>query len=143
MTPRSDLGLVILRPGSYWNGFPMEPITTALVAALGKLAEPAVRDAYDGFKALLRRKFGAQHPVLEAVDNLEQKPESAGRRETLHEEVSGATAVADAELVAAAQHLLERVQQVGGGTTQVRQTVKGDRNIFTGTGDIHLGGKPP
>jgi hypothetical protein len=30
----------------------MDPITTAIVAALAKLAEPAIKDAYDGLKAI-------------------------------------------------------------------------------------------
>lgn len=121
----------------------MEPITTALVAALGKLAEPAVRDAYEGLKALLARKFGARHAVLEAVDQLEQKPDSAGRRATLQEEVGSSAAAGDPDVLAAAQRLLESVQRTAGGPVTVQQKVAGNRNIFTGTGDINFGGKPP
>lgn len=121
----------------------MEPITTALVAALGNLAEPAVRDAYDGLKSLLARKFGARHAVLEAVDQLERKPDSAGRRATLQEEVGSSQAAGDPDVLAAAQRLLESLQRISGSPVTVQQKVTGNHNIFTGTGDINLGGKPP
>jgi hypothetical protein len=121
----------------------MEPITTALVAALGKLAEPAVKDAYDALKALIVRKLGGKHPVVDAVDRLEKKPESGGRRETLGEEIAGSAAAADAEIIAAARALLENVKKHGGGQEIVQQNVTGNRNIFSGTGDINIGGRPP
>lgn len=120
----------------------MEPITTALVAALGKLAEPAVKDAYEALKGLIAKKLGARHPVVDAVVNLEKKPESTGRRETLQEELAGSAAATDAEIAAAAERLLRSVKQPGGQDI-VQQNVSGNRNIFSGTGDIHLGGKAP
>ena len=52
-------------------------------------------------------------------------------------------APADQEILAAAQALLEQVKKHGGVTQTVQQRVTGDRNIFSGTGDIHIGGKPP
>ena len=121
----------------------MEPITTALVAALGKLAEPAVKDAYEGLKRLLAKKLGARHPAVDAVDQLEKKPDSNGRRETLGEELASSPAPTDPEILAAARALLEQVQRHGGTATQtVTQRVTGNRNIFSGTGDINIGGKP-
>ena len=55
----------------------MDPITTAVLAALGQLAEPAVKDAYEAFKSLLVRKFGKPSDVVKAVETLEAKPDSA------------------------------------------------------------------
>jgi hypothetical protein len=121
----------------------MEPVTTALIAALAKMAEPAVKDAYEGLKALLVKKLGARNAVLDAVGDLEKKPDSAGRRETLHEEVTASAVANDPDIVAAARTLLENVQRVGGGQQTVQQNVHGNRNIFSGTGDINIGGKPP
>ena len=80
---------------------------------------------------------------LEAVGSLEQKPESNGRRETLGEELAGSAVAADAEIVSAARALLEQVQKHGGLQQNVRQDVAGNRNIFSGTGDINIGGQPP
>ena len=121
----------------------MDPITAAFVAALSNLAEPVIKDAYEGLKGMIVRKLGAKHGAVEAVENLERKPDSAGRRETLSEEIAASPAMADAEILAAAQALLESVKARGGHTETVRQHVTGDRNIFSGTGDIHLGGKSP
>jgi disulfide oxidoreductase YuzD len=121
----------------------MDPITTAVLAALAKLAEPAIKDSYEGLKTIIVRKFGAHHEVVRAVDNLEKKPDSAGRKETLKEEIVGSGAVADTEILAAANSLLAKLKQQPGGEEIVHQVVTGNRNIFSGTGDIHIGGTPP
>jgi disulfide oxidoreductase YuzD len=121
----------------------MDPITTAILAALAKLAEPAIKDAYDGLKAIIKRKFGANHEVVQAVDRVEEKPDSSGRRETLKEEIVGSGALADPEIAAAAHSLLEKLKQQPGGQEIVHQIVTGNRNIFSGTGDIHIEGTPP
>jgi hypothetical protein len=118
----------------------MDPITTAILAALAKLADPAIKDAYDGLKAIIKKKFGAHHEVVQAVENLEKKPDSIGRRETLKEEFVGSGATADAEILAAARSLLENLKKQPGGQEIVQQIVTGNRNIFSGTGDIHIGG---
>jgi disulfide oxidoreductase YuzD len=89
----------------------MDPITTAILAALAKLAEPAIKDSYEGLKAIIVRKFGTHHEIVRAVDNLEKKPDSAGRKETLKEEIVGSGAVADTELLAAANSLLARLKE--------------------------------
>lgn len=121
----------------------MDPITTAILAALAKLAEPAIKDAYDGLKAIIIRKFGAHHEVIKAVDSVEKNPDSPGRRETLKEEVVASGAATDAEILAAARSLLEELKQQPGGQETVHQFVTGNRNIFSGSGDIHIGGTPP
>jgi hypothetical protein len=113
----------------------MDPISAAVLAAITKLAEPAVKDAYGGLKELLKRKFGAHSDVVTAVTSLEQKPDSGGRRETLREEVAAINAAADQELLAAARALLERVQGAPGGTV-VTQQVTGNQNVFSGTGNV-------
>lgn len=120
----------------------MDPITTAILAALAKLAEPAIKDAYDGLKAIIKRKFGAHHEVVQAVENVERKPDSSGRREMLKEEIASSKAEADPEIVAATQALLQKLQQLPGGQEIIQQVVTGDYNIFTGHGDIHIGGVP-
>jgi hypothetical protein len=66
----------------------MEPITlTAIVAPLsqgvavgiGNVGESALVDAYQGLKTALKRKFGDQSEVVEAVDRLEKRSDSEGR----------------------------------------------------------------
>src|SRR5712691_667842 len=116
----------------------MDPITTAVLAALGQLAEPAVKDAYEAFKSLLVRKFGKPSDVVKAVDTLEAKPDSAGRRETLTEEIASSGAARDSELLQLAQALLEKSRSTSGGTHSVKQHVVGDGNVVAGSGDITI-----
>jgi hypothetical protein len=80
---------------------------------------------------------------MSAVENLEKKPESPGRRETLKEEIAGSPVGTDDEILTAARALLESVKQHGGGQNVVHQNVTGNRNIISGTGDISIGGNPP
>jgi hypothetical protein len=92
----------------------MDPITSAIVAALSagamsgltEASKMAVTDAYHMLKDLLTRKFGASSEVVQAIDQLEAKPESAGRQETLWEEMIAVNAEQDHEVLAAARHLL-------------------------------------
>jgi hypothetical protein len=116
----------------------MDQITTAVLAALGQLAEPAVKDAYEAVKALLVRKFGKPSDVVKAVEALEAKPDSAGRRATLTEEMASSGAARDGELLQLAQALLEKARSTQGGTHTVRQRVVGDGNVVAGSGDITI-----
>jgi hypothetical protein len=121
----------------------MDPITAAIVAALTSLAEPAVKDAYQGLKSVIVRKLGTTHEVVKAVENLEQKPDSTGRRDTLQEEIAAARTVDDTDIAAAARALLEDLKKRPGGSQTVQQTVTGNKNVFSGTGDVHIGGTTP
>ena len=113
----------------------MDPITLAIVGALAKVGEEAIKDAYHALKAAIKAKFGSKSELVKAVDSLEKQPASAGRKETLHEEVVSAKADKDPELLKAANQILTRINS---GQINVSQTVTGDRNIFTGTGDINI-----
>jgi hypothetical protein len=116
----------------------MDPITTAVLAALGKLAEPAVKDGYEALKTLLVRKFGKPSEVVKAVETLESRPDSAGRQATLTEEIASSGAAHDAELLEVAKALLHASRSACGGTHTVQQHVVGDHNIVAGSGDITI-----
>lgn len=96
----------------------MDPITSAIVAALSagaasgltEVSKAAMTDAYGKLKDILNKKFAAKGDVGEALDKLEAKPESDGRRQTLQEELLGVKAEQDSEVLTAAQHLLTLVQ---------------------------------
>src|SRR5947207_4160124 len=111
----------------------MDQITTAVLAALGQLAEPAVKDAYEAVKALLVRKFGKASDVVKAVEAVEAKPDSAGRQTTLTEEMASSGAARDGELLQLAQALVEKARSTQGGTHTVRQRVVGDCNGVSGS----------
>ena len=109
----------------------MDPVTTAIAAGVAagvasgatKTAEQAIVDAYNGLKALLKKKFGAQSEIVAATENLERKPDSAGRKGTLAEEVAAAKADQDQEIVKAAEALLELVKALPGGEQHVQTAI--------------------
>jgi hypothetical protein len=110
----------------------MEPITTtAIVAALAagvaksasSVGEKVLVDGYTALKALLQRKFGGESKVLKAVDDLEAKPDSEGRRLTLKEEVGEAKADEDPEIRQVAQALLDQLQAQPAGRQHIQHAM--------------------
>lgn len=110
----------------------MEPITfTAIVAALsagavagiGQVGQSALVDAYQGLKAALKRKFGDQSEVVEAVDMLENRPDSEPRRGMVQEEIERAKVDQDPEVRQAAQELLDLLQAQPGGEQHIQNAV--------------------
>lgn len=96
----------------------MDPITTAIIAALSAGAissltdttKTVVTDGYNKLKGLLTKKFGASSEVVQAVEKLEAKPESQARKGMLVEEIAAAKAEQDEEILAAAKQVLTLVQ---------------------------------
>ena len=93
----------------------MDPITTALVAALtaGVLGgdQDETSAAYEALKAALHQEFKAGSDLVDALVRLEKKPESLGRREVLQEEVATAKADQHPDLLATARNLLDLVNR--------------------------------
>jgi hypothetical protein len=119
----------------------MDPISTAIGAALANLAEPAVKDAYEALKGLMKRKFGQESKVAAAIGDLEEEPSSEGRRMVLQEKVAASGAQQDDEVIRAAETLMEKVTALPGGGGIV-QNVTGNSNIFSGSGNVHIHHKP-
>ena len=109
----------------------MDPVTTAILAALAtgaagsapKIVEKVVVDAYDALKAILKRKFGDDSDVVKATTQLETKPESAGRQETLKEEIAAAKADLDPDIIKAAQALLDQIKAQPGGEQHIQNAI--------------------
>lgn len=120
----------------------METLTAAIMAALGNLGVKAVGDAYEGVKALVLRKFGAESDLADAMKKLEKQPDAKWRQDALQGEVEAAGADKDEEIIKAAQALLDAVKAQPGGAEAVRQIVNqitiGTNNIVAGTGDINI-----
>ncbi len=126
----------------------MELLLSAITSALAHLGETAVRDAYESLKNLMHRKFGGQSDVADALERLENKPDSAGRRESLQEEMAAAKVDADQEMVEAARILAEKVSALTGGLRpdqSIKQSVTGNENIVIGnletSGSVTIGGE--
>lgn len=129
----------------------MDPITAAIVTALGagalsgltETSKATLTDAYQGLKGLLVKKFGASSHIVQAVDHLEANPDSAGRKETLHEEIIAARAEQEEELIIAAQKLFELLEQSHSGImVQINAPVQG-QNIGTYQQITQHFGDPP
>jgi hypothetical protein len=96
----------------------MDPITTAIVTALSAgtiagltdMAKTAIADGYNKLKGLLTKKHGEGSEVVQAVEKLEAKPDSQGRKETLAEEIAAVKAEQDEEILVAAKQVLMLVQ---------------------------------
>jgi hypothetical protein len=94
----------------------MDPITTAIAAAvLTDLSKDAIKGSYKALKDALKKKFGAESDLVEAVDKLEKKPNSEGRKVTVQEEVSVAKANEEPEILKLAQDLLDKTKEQPGG----------------------------
>ncbi|CAD5971153.1 hypothetical protein [Planktothrix agardhii] len=100
----------------------MDPITTAFVTALAiPMAKDVIKDGYDALKAALKKKFGDQSDVVNAVEQLEKKPDSEGRKATLQEEVENAKVNDDPEIVKLAQDFLNQLKEQPGGQNIINQ----------------------
>ena len=89
----------------------MDPITTAIIAALANLSQDAIKDSYNALKAACKKKFGETSDLAEAVEKLEKKPDSKGRQGTLNEEIEAVNAHQDTEIIDLAQALLEKIKE--------------------------------
>jgi hypothetical protein len=109
----------------------MDPITAAIVTAVSagavsgitEASKIAIADAYNKLKALLTKKFGGESDVVRAVDQVEAKPDSAGRKVTLQEEVTAAQADQDQEVLRAAQALLQLLQASSEGRQHIQTAI--------------------
>jgi hypothetical protein len=133
----------------------MEPITAAILAALPALAtdtvKSTVKDAYEGLKAVIRRKWGDTGPVTKAIIALEEDPTSKAQAAVLEEKIVAAKADEDAEVIQALHQLVEQMKAHGiGGEAVARiqfnmsggvvQGVAGAENVRIGSMSF---GAPP
>ena len=107
----------------------MDPITTAIIAALTAgaaagltdVTKQVISDLYGQLKGLIHNKFGKDSQISKAIANIEEKPDSVGRRETLKEEVASAKVDQDPEIMKLAQQLVEQLKAQPGGGQFVQQ----------------------
>jgi hypothetical protein len=102
----------------------MDPVSVIVSAvalgagtALTATVEAAIKDAYAGFKALVVGKFGKHGETAKAIEEVEKKPDSNGRKETLKEELTAAGAHQDQEVVDKATDLLKLLEGKSPGAT--------------------------
>jgi hypothetical protein len=133
----------------------MDPITAAILAVLPALAsdmvKSTVKDAYEGLKAVIRRKWGDTSPIGKAISAIEEDPKSKAQGAVLEEKVSAVRATEDAEVIQALRQLVEQMKMHGiGGETVAKiqfnmsggvvQGVAGAENVQIGS--INFGAPP-
>lgn len=109
----------------------MDLISTAIVAAIAvgvtsgitDLEKKAIVDAYEALKTLLKTKFGEGSKVVNAVKELEDTPDSKGRKETLQEEMTKVHADQDPDIWQAAQAMLSQISTQPGGAQQIQEAI--------------------
>ncbi|WP_375515380.1 hypothetical protein [uncultured Nostoc sp.] len=93
----------------------MDTITTAIVTAVSAgLAKDLITDSYNSFKNVLKRKFGEKSDLLNAMDELEKKPDCEAHKATVQQEVEVAKVNNDLEMLQLAQDLLDKIKQQPG-----------------------------
>lgn len=101
----------------------MDPVTTIVAAVIAGIAagtasgatevsKQVIVGAYGGLKTVLKRRFGESSDVVDAVNRLESKPESAGYKQVLEEELEAVKAEQDGEVLDAAQKVLDQAMEV-------------------------------
>jgi hypothetical protein len=114
----------------------MDPVTTAIAAAvLTDLSKDTVKGSYKVLKDALKKRFGAESDLADAVDKLEKKPISEGRKATVQEEVSLGKVNDDPELIKLAQDLLKELEAHPNAQVIINQNISNVKYAATsGTG---------
>jgi hypothetical protein len=95
-------------------------LSAGAVAGATDTAKSAIADAYEGLKSLIKKKFGHDSDVAEAIDKLEAKPDSDGKKQVLAEELNTVNSTSDPELISAAQSLLALIKALPQGEKHIQ-----------------------
>lgn len=111
-----------------------QKILTALVAGAASVASASVKEAYRDLKLLLIDRFRFESDIEDAIESVEQKPESEARRSVLAEEIESSGALHDHEVNLRAAELLGQAIREG----QIQTGRDGTCFLRTGTGTITI-----
>jgi len=108
----------------------LSALTSGATAALSETVETVVKDAYQGLKTLIQKKFAGKPKAEMVLEEHAREPETWNKplEKVLHEE----GADQDSEIVQAAERLLELIQAQSktGGKYDVR--ISGSQGIVIG-----------
>lgn len=113
---------------------PEQKILTALVAGAALEAPASVKEAYRDLKLLLIDRSKFESDIEDAIESVEQKPESEARRSVLAEEIESSGAFHDHEVNLRAADLID--EAIRGGLIQTGRD--GTRSVRTGAGIITI-----
>ena len=126
----------------------MDPITTAILSVVPALAadvvKSGVKDAYEGFKAVIRRRWGETAPISKAIAAVEQDPTSKAQAAVLEEKVTAVNASKDVEVAKALHQLVVKMRENNVGTDAISriqfnmsggvvQGISGSENVQVGS----------
>ena len=119
---------------------PISLIIAALVAGAAKAAGDAAPDAYNGLKALIKRKFESkgQSGANYVLDQHEKQPEAA--KELLKGALIEAGADKDEKIIKASQELLKQLKPEESAAGKFNLNIAGDVKGIVGDisgGEIH------
>jgi hypothetical protein len=95
-------------------------LSAGAVAGAKDTAKSAIADAYQGLKSLVKKKFGHESDAAQAIEEVEAKPDSEGRKKTLAEELNAVNSSSDPELVDAAQSLIALIKALPEGEKHIQ-----------------------
>jgi hypothetical protein len=117
----------------------MDPITLVVAALVAGLtagvtdtAKSAVKDMYESLKARLQKKVEVKADAQQALVNLEKKPDSEARQAVLREELAGLGIEKDADLLALAKALLEKMDEEGAKAGKYNITITAAQGVVIG-----------
>jgi hypothetical protein len=117
----------------------MDPITTSIVTALAtNLGKDAIKDGYEALKAAIKKKFGEDSDVVDAVNKLEKSPDREDRKATVEAEVKIAKVKDDSEILQLAQNLLDKIEEQPGGQEIINQTQTNNASGNTVSGNFNF-----
>jgi hypothetical protein len=115
----------------------MDPISLIIaalaagaIAGVKDTAGQAVKDAYAGLKALLRRRFTGNRQAEAVLDQSERQPDAD--QALLAQHLRDAGAGDDEELIRAAQAVLEKADPAGARAGKYNVRITGGKGIVVG-----------
>jgi hypothetical protein len=115
----------------------MDPVSVIIAAltvgassALKDTAASAIKDAYAGLKALIKRRLGDRPLAQDVIDKHEESPDVWEK--PLEDELNKAGVADDVEIVKAAQVLLAQVDPDGTARGKYSVTISGGKGIVVG-----------
>ena len=82
---------------------------------LTDVAKSGIKDAYEGLKAVIRRKWGESAPISKAIVAVEEDPNSKAQAAVLEEKVVAVKAADDPDVAQGLQKLVEQMKAHGVG----------------------------
>lgn len=97
----------------------MDPISLVIIAALlqganlglTEVTKSVVTDTYKGLRNLITKKFSSHNELIDALNRIEQMPDSEGRKQALIAEVKAANLLNDSEIVTTSHELLKILKE--------------------------------